>query len=73
MAAGVNFLPWTGPTLRASAALHIPTTELFRPLIPVQIVGLAFVFARRLHAGHARGAAAGHRRRSDGRCGGAAR
>jgi CitMHS family citrate-Mg2+:H+ or citrate-Ca2+:H+ symporter len=44
MAAGVNFLPWTGPTLRASAALQIPTTELFRPLIPVQIVGLAFVF-----------------------------
>ena len=27
LAAGVNFLPWTGPTLRASAALHIPTTE----------------------------------------------
>ena len=24
MAAGVNFLPWTGPMLRASAALHIP-------------------------------------------------
>src|SRR5262249_35909354 len=45
MAAGVNFLPWTGPTLRASAALHIPTTDLFRPLIPVQLVGLAFVFA----------------------------
>jgi len=45
MAAGVNFLPWTGPTLRASAALHIATTDLFRPLIPVQIVGLAFVFA----------------------------
>jgi CitMHS family citrate-Mg2+:H+ or citrate-Ca2+:H+ symporter len=44
MAAGVNFLPWTGPTLRASAALHVSTTELFRPLIPVQIVGLAFVF-----------------------------
>ena len=44
MAAGVNFLPWTGPTLRASAALHISTTELFRPMIPVQAVGLAFVF-----------------------------
>jgi citrate-Mg2+:H+ or citrate-Ca2+:H+ symporter, CitMHS family len=43
MAAGVNFLPWTGPTMRASAALHIPTTVLFRPLIPVQAVGLAFV------------------------------
>jgi CitMHS family citrate-Mg2+:H+ or citrate-Ca2+:H+ symporter len=45
MAAGVNFLPWTGPTLRASAALHIPTAALFGPLIPVQIVGLTFVFA----------------------------
>jgi CitMHS family citrate-Mg2+:H+ or citrate-Ca2+:H+ symporter len=45
MAAGVNFLPWTGPVLRASAALHIPATELFRPLIPVQAVGLVFVFA----------------------------
>ncbi len=44
MAAGVNFLPWTGPVLRASAALHIPTTALFTPLIPVQAVGLAFVF-----------------------------
>jgi CitMHS family citrate-Mg2+:H+ or citrate-Ca2+:H+ symporter len=45
LAAGVNFLPWTGPVLRASAALHIPTADLFRPLIPVQIVGLLFVFA----------------------------
>ena len=45
MAAGVNFLPWTGPMIRASASLHIPVTQLFRPLIPVQIVGLAFVFA----------------------------
>jgi len=44
MAAGVNFLPWTGPTIRASASLHIPATHLFRPLLPVQIVGLAFVF-----------------------------
>ena len=45
LAAGVNFLPWTGPTLRASAALHVTTTELFRPLVPVQLVGLVFVFS----------------------------
>ncbi len=45
LAAGVNFLPWTGPTLRASTALRIPTIDLFRPLIPVQLVGLLFVFA----------------------------
>lgn len=43
MAAGVNFLPWSGPTLRASAALGIPTASLFRPLIGVQLVGIAFV------------------------------
>ena len=44
MAAGVNFLPWTGPMVRASAALHIPVTEIFNPLIRVQIVGLMYVF-----------------------------
>jgi CitMHS family citrate-Mg2+:H+ or citrate-Ca2+:H+ symporter len=45
MAAGVNFLPWTGPTIRASAALHIPVSAIFLPMIGVQAVGLAFVFA----------------------------
>lgn len=45
MAAGVNFLPWTGPMVRAAAALHIPVTEIFTPLFRAQIVGLIFVFA----------------------------
>jgi len=45
LAAGVNFLPWTGPVIRASAALHIPVTEIFRPLVSVQVVGLVYVFA----------------------------
>lgn len=45
LAAGVNFLPWTGPTLRAAAALHIPALEIFLPMVGVQAVGLAFVFA----------------------------
>ena len=44
LSAGVNFLPWTGPMIRASASLHIPVTTIFDPLIPVQIAGLAFVF-----------------------------
>lgn len=44
MAAGVNFLPWTGPTMRASAALHIPVSSIFYPIMGVQAVGLAFVF-----------------------------
>jgi len=29
MAAGVNFLPWTGPMIRASAALKLPISEIF--------------------------------------------
>ena len=45
MAAGVNFLPWTGPTLRASAALKVPVTDLFQPMIAVQVIGLIYVFA----------------------------
>jgi len=44
MAAGVNYLPWTGPTLRASAVLHISTTEIFTPIIIPQLVGIAFMF-----------------------------
>jgi len=45
MAAGVNFLPWTGPMIRAAAAINVPVMDIFRPMIPVQTVGLLFVFA----------------------------
>jgi citrate-Mg2+:H+ or citrate-Ca2+:H+ symporter, CitMHS family len=51
MAAGVNFLPWTGPMIRASASLHLPIAQIFRPLIPVQIVGLLFVFGTAWYLG----------------------
>lgn len=44
LAAGVNFLPWTGPMIRAAASLHVPVAQLFTPLIPAQLVGLAFTF-----------------------------
>lgn len=45
LAAGVSFLPWTGPTVRAAAALELTTHEIFVPLIPAQAVGIAFTFA----------------------------
>lgn len=45
MAAGINFLPWTGPTLRASAAIGVPVGEIFSPMIGVQAAGLVFMFA----------------------------
>jgi len=44
LAAGVNYLPWTGPTLRAAAALKIPVTDIFTPLVIPQLVGLVYVF-----------------------------
>jgi len=44
MAAGVmNVLPWGGPTLRASAALKLPVTDVFTPLLPALAVGLVYV------------------------------
>jgi CitMHS family citrate-Mg2+:H+ or citrate-Ca2+:H+ symporter len=45
LAAGVSFLPWTGPTIRAAAALELTTHEIFVPLIPAQVVGIVFTFA----------------------------
>ncbi len=45
MAAGVNFLPWTGPMIRASASLKLPIPEIFNPLVPVQLVGIVFIFS----------------------------
>jgi CitMHS family citrate-Mg2+:H+ or citrate-Ca2+:H+ symporter len=45
MAAGVNFLPWTGPMIRASASLHIPVATIFNPLIPVQLAGIGLIFS----------------------------
>lgn len=45
MAAGTaNMLPWGGPTLRAATALQIPISELYLPVLPAQLVGMAFVF-----------------------------
>lgn len=52
LAAGVNFLPWTGPTLRAAAALKLPVSAIFTPMIGVQLVGLVFVFTAAWWLGH---------------------
>jgi CitMHS family citrate-Mg2+:H+ or citrate-Ca2+:H+ symporter len=44
MAAGVmNVVPWGGPTLRAAAALRLPVSEIFNPMLPVLAVGLLYV------------------------------
>lgn len=46
LAAGTtNLLPWAGPTTRAASALHVSTSDLFIPVLPAMLVGLAGVFA----------------------------
>ncbi|WP_324614300.1 CitMHS family transporter [Streptomyces sp. NRRL B-1140] len=46
MANGVmNTLPWGGPTARAATALKVDASDIFVPMIPALLVGLAFVFA----------------------------
>ena len=45
LAAGVmNVVPWGGPTLRAAAALRVPVSEIFNPMVPVMAVGILYVF-----------------------------
>ncbi len=44
--AGVtNMLPWAGPPGRADAVTGIEVTELWRPLIPVQVTGVVLLLA----------------------------
>ncbi|MDW4908116.1 citrate:proton symporter [Streptomyces sp. ADMS] len=46
MANGVmNTLPWGGPTARAATALKLDASDIFVPMIPALLVGLAFVIA----------------------------
>lgn len=41
----VNMVPWGGPLGRAAAVLGVDVTELWRPLIKIQIVGLLLLVA----------------------------
>ncbi|UKF34424.1 citrate:proton symporter [Clavibacter tessellarius] len=39
----LNIVPWGGPTVRAAAALKVSPTDIFVPMIPSLLVGLALV------------------------------
>ncbi len=41
----MNFVPWGGPSARAASAVHADLGEVFMPLLPAMVVGLAAVFA----------------------------
>lgn len=44
LGAGVmNMVPWGGPTARAMAALDLPASEIFVPVLPAMAAGIAWV------------------------------
>ncbi|MCS5720684.1 SLC13 family permease [Herbiconiux sp. CPCC 203407] len=47
----MNILPWGGPTARAAAALDLSPTDVFVPMIPSMLVGLAIIFVFAWHLG----------------------
>ncbi|QUX30253.1 citrate:proton symporter [Nocardiopsis akebiae] len=58
----MNMVPWGGPTARAATVLGVPANELWAPLIPAQLAGMAACVAVACYLGHrerARLAAAG--------------
>ena len=40
----MNFVPWGGPSARAASAVHADLTQVFLPLLPAMIAGLAGVY-----------------------------
>jgi CitMHS family citrate-Mg2+:H+ or citrate-Ca2+:H+ symporter len=46
LASGVmNLTPWGGPLARAASALHVEPAEVFVPMLPAMVAGIAGVFA----------------------------
>lgn len=41
----MNLTPWGGPTARAAATLDVSTSQLFNPLIPALLAGIAWIFS----------------------------
>jgi CitMHS family citrate-Mg2+:H+ or citrate-Ca2+:H+ symporter len=52
LAAGtMNMLPWGGPTTRAITSLQTSTSDLFLPVLPALVAGMAAVFLFAAHIG----------------------
>ncbi|MBD8006299.1 CitMHS family transporter [Bacillus norwichensis] len=41
----MNMIPWGGPLGRAASVLNVDVTELWRPLIPIQVIGIVLMIA----------------------------
>src|SRR5699024_5127547 len=47
----MNMVPWAGPLGRAASVLNMDVTELWRPLIPVQIIGMVLMIGLAIFLG----------------------
>ncbi|WP_020015466.1 CitMHS family transporter [Promicromonospora sukumoe] len=47
----MNILPWGGPTARAAAALDLSPSDVFVPMVPSLLAGLAVIFVFSWHLG----------------------
>jgi len=48
----MNMLPWAGPLGRTASVLKMDVTELWRPLIPIQIIGMVFMILLAVFLGY---------------------
>ena len=47
----INMIPWGGPLGRAASVLNMDVTELWRPLIPIQIIGMIMMIILAIYLG----------------------
>ncbi|MBP2258503.1 CitMHS family transporter [Virgibacillus alimentarius] len=48
----MNMLPWAGPLGRSASVLEMDVTELWRPLIPIQIIGMVLMIGLAVFLGY---------------------
>jgi citrate-Mg2+:H+ or citrate-Ca2+:H+ symporter, CitMHS family len=48
----MNMLPWAGPLGRSASVLNMDVTELWRPLIPIQAIGLVLMIVLAIVLGY---------------------
>src|SRR5690625_302337 len=47
----MNMIPWAGPLGRAASVLEMDVTELWRPLIPIQVIGMLLMIGLAIFLG----------------------
>lgn len=62
----MNMVPWAGPLGRTASVLEVDVTELWRPLIPIQLIGLVLLIIVAVYFGIREKRLIAKRKESDG-------